>query len=260
MLTTTLSYNLISRDLNRAIEQKANQGLVSREIEYYLANISSVKTIDEFVDDSRLFNFAMRAHGLSDMAYAKAFMVKVLEEGIDEPGSFANGLTDPRFREFAETFNFVRYNEATTAFDRTQQGTVDRYTRQVLEEDAGAENPGVRLALYFERKASEITGPFDILGDRALLEVVQTVFSLPVSMSNQSIDKQAEMISSRIDFEDLKDPAKVSELLGRFTALWDVSNPQQTASAPTVAIGQPLQFGLSSNLLASLQNLRLGGR
>ncbi len=260
MLTTTLSYNLISRDLGRAIEQKANQSLVSREIEYYMANISNVKTIDEFVDDTRLFNFAMRAHGLSDMAYAKAFMVKVLEEGIDEPGSFANGLTDPRFREFAETFNFVRYNDATTAFDRTQQGTVDRYTRQALEEDAGAENPGVRLALYFERKASEVTSAFDILGDRALLEVVQTVFSLPTSMSVQSIDKQAEMIASRLDLEDLKDPAKVGELLERFTALWDVNNPQQAPSTPTVAIGQPLQFGLSSNLLASLQNLRLGGR
>ena len=260
MLTTTVSYNLIARDLGRAIEQKANQGLVSREIEYYLANISNVKTIDDFVDDSRLFNFAMRAHGLSDMAYARAFMVKVLEEGVDDPSSFANGLTDPRFREFATTFNFARYNEATTAFDRTQQGTVDRYTRQVLEEDAGAENPGVRLALYFERKASEISSAYDILGDRALLEVVQTVLNLPTSIASQSIDKQAAMIAARLDLEELKDPTKVSEFLERFTALWDINNPQQAASAPTVAIGQPLQFGLSANLLASLQNLRLGGR
>jgi len=44
----------------------------------------------------------------------------------------------------------------TTIFDRTRQGTVDAYVRQTLEEDAGARNEGVRLALYFNRKAGDI--------------------------------------------------------------------------------------------------------
>ena len=260
MLTTTTSYRLIANDLNRALTQKESQPQVSRETEYYLENISNVKSIDEFVDDHRLFNYAMRAHGLGDMTYAKAFMVKVLKEGIDASDSFANSLSDTRFRAFAETFNFARYGEATTAFDRTQQGTVDKYVRQALEEDAGNDNQGVRLALYFQRRAGDIDTAYSILADRALLEVVQTALNLPAAIATQDIDKQAALIESRIDLEDFKDPDKLASFLNRFTALWDVNNPQTASTPATVLISQPLQLGLSTSLLTSIQNLRLGGR
>ncbi|MGI9425280.1 MAG: DUF1217 domain-containing protein [Hyphomicrobiaceae bacterium] len=260
MLTTTASYSLISRDFTVALERKANEPFVAREAEHYLSRISEIKTLDEFVEDSRVFNFAMRAHGLSEMTYAKAFMTKVLKEGIDDPESFANGLSDTRFRDFAEVFNFARYSDATTAFGRTQQETVDKYIRQTLEEDAGLENPGVRLALYFERRADDITNAFSILADRALLEVVQTVLQLPPSIATQDIDRQAELIESRIDIEELKDPEKLGEFLERFTSLWDINNPQSAPVTPSILVGQPIQFGLSASLLTSLQNMRLGGR
>jgi hypothetical protein len=97
----------------------------------------------------------MKAHGLGDMTYAKAFMEKVLEEGVDAI-SFANSLSDKRYAEFAKTFNFKAFGEATTSFTKTQQGVVDKYLRQTLEEQAGDENQGVRLALYFQRKAETI--------------------------------------------------------------------------------------------------------
>ena len=41
-------------------------------MEYYRENIGKVETVDEFVDDSRLLNFALKAYGLEDMSYAKA--------------------------------------------------------------------------------------------------------------------------------------------------------------------------------------------
>ena len=159
MLTTLASYTLISSNLTRSLDNVADRPQVARETEYYLAHIEDVKSIDDFLADKRLFAYAMKAFGLSDLTYAKALMRKVLVEGIDESDSLANTLTDLRYRDFAETFNFVRYGEATTVFDRTRQGTVDRYVQQTLEEDAGAQNEGVRLALYFQRKASSITTP-----------------------------------------------------------------------------------------------------
>ena len=104
------------------------------------------------------------------MAYAKAFMRKVLEEGVDDPDSFANKLTDKRYRNLPSRFNFKRYGETTTAFDRTQQGTVDKYDRQTLEEQAGAKDDGVRLALYFARKAPDVESVSGLLADPALLK------------------------------------------------------------------------------------------
>lgn len=259
MLTTTADFRLITQDLTRTLNTTAEQPMVSRESEYYLENIGNVESLDDFLADDRLFSFAMRAHGLEEMTYAKAFMRKVLSEGIDEPRSFANSLADPRYADFAETFNFERYGDTATSFGRTGQGTVDKYVRQTLELDAGSQNEGVRLALYFLRKAPEVETTLGLLGDPALLAVTRTALGLSQSMSNTDLDRQVALIEERLDVADLKDPAKLDDFLNRFTTLYELENPTATASAPNVLANQPLQLGISSNILSSLQNLKLGG-
>lgn len=260
MFTAPVGYRLISSDLTRSLKQTSEQPVVERETEYYLSRISSIKSVDDFLADDRVYNYAMKAYGLSDMAYAKAYMRKVLEEGIDKDDSFANTLTDVRYKEFAEAFNFQRYGETTTAFDRTQKGTADKYIRQTLEEDAGAQNEGVRLALYFQRKADAIESPLNILADKALLKVVQTALSIPESTSSLDIDRQADLISSKLEIEDLKDPEKLQKFLDRFVTLWEVQNPTNTtASAASIILNQTLQSTINSGILTSLQNLTFRG-
>jgi hypothetical protein len=260
MLSTYVSYQFVTRDLSRSLEVTASDPVNSRETDYYRENIVKVKSVDDFIGDDRLFSYAMRAHGLEDMIYAKAFIRKVLEEGVDDTSSFANSLTDRRYREFTATFNFARYGETTVAFDRTQSGTIERYTRYRLEQSAGETNEGVRLALYFERRASEISSPLDILADPALLKVAQTALSISLATAALDIEKQADMIGERLDIEDLKEPDKLAAFLQRFTALWDLSNETQGAQAPNVLAGQPIEFGINQDILTSLQNLKLTGR
>ena len=76
MLTTFTSFRLISSDLNKSIERTSSQPLVKREIDHYNKTIGSIKSIDAFVKNDRVFKFAMKAFGLEDMDYAKAFMKK----------------------------------------------------------------------------------------------------------------------------------------------------------------------------------------
>jgi hypothetical protein len=260
VLNTIASYRAVSADLGRSLARTAESPQVERESAYYLANIEKVTSIDAFMADDRLFTYAMKAFGLSDMTYAKAFMRKALEGGIDASDSFANKLADGRYREFVETFNFARYGETATVFTRARQGTVDRYVRQSMEESAGAQNEGVRLALYFQRKAASIDSPYDILADPALLKVVQTALRIPVETGMQDIDKQAALITKRLDLADLKDPKKLDAFLTRFAGMWDVDNKATTASSPMLAlIARPTEAGVGADLLLSLQNLKLGG-
>ncbi|MBL3684264.1 hypothetical protein F2981_09170 [Sinorhizobium meliloti] len=70
--TTYTSYRLITADLTKSLERVSAQPDVARETEYYLSKIGSIKTLTHFFADSRLYNYAMKAHGLEDMAYAKA--------------------------------------------------------------------------------------------------------------------------------------------------------------------------------------------
>jgi hypothetical protein len=260
VLTTTASYRLLASDMTRSLERTASTPSVERDSARYLKRIGEIKSIDEFLADDRVFSYAMKAFGLGDMTYAKAFMRKALEGGIDDKESFANSLADKRYRDFVETFNFARYGDTATVFTRTRQGTVDRFVRQTLEETAGDQNQGVRLALYFQRKAAALSDVYDILADPALLRVVQTALNIPPESGTMDIDRQAALIESKIDLADLKDPAKLDAVLTRFTSLWEVQNPTAAAASPaTILIGGPIESGFSAELLLSLQNLKLGG-
>ncbi|GGK42787.1 DUF1217 domain-containing protein [Salinarimonas ramus] len=258
MLATALSYRLVASDLPRTLERTAQAPQASREIAYYREKIGTVKSIEDFLADDRLFSFAMKAHGLSDMTYAKGFMRKALVEGIDSRDAFAVKLVDKRYRDFVETFNFKRHGETATIFSRAVQGTIDKYVRQTLEETQGAQNEGVRLALYFERKAPSLRNMYEILADPALAKVVRTALALPDSMAATDIDRQARLFEDRIDLADFKDPEKLNAFIERFTGLWDLANPQAPAQAPNVLIGQPVTAQIGSDLLMSLQSIRFG--
>ena len=260
MLTTSAAYRSVVRDLDRSLGVVARRPEIRREAAYYLAHIREAKSVDAFLKDDRLYTFAMSAYGLKDMLYAKAFMRKVLSEGVDGAKSFAVQLADPRFREFAEAFNFARYGATATVFDRAQQGAVDRYVRIALETDAGRQDEGVRLALYFQRKAPSVTTAYGLLADAAVYKVVQTALQIPPAASASDIDKHAAFIAAKINVEDFKDPDKLSRFISRFTALWQAGNANAQGQAPQIGLVQPLLTTISNSAMLLLQSLRIGGR
>jgi hypothetical protein len=242
--------------MDRSLESLSRRPDVAREIAYYLEKIESVKTIDDFLKDDRLFKFAMKAYGLGEFDYAKAFMRKVLTEGIDTRDAFANALADGRYREFAEAFNFKRYADAATIFDRARQGTVDRYARQSLEEEEGTSNDNVRLALYFERRAGSIEGPFDILSDKALTQFIYKALGLPATTSAVGIDRQAAIIADRLDFETLKSPEGISKWMTRFAAMSDIDAPKIVSNSIALLGGNTTTGGFGIDLMLAIQGAR----
>lgn len=350
-----IAFQAVARNLPASIARTAAKPDVATETAYFEKNIGKVKTLDDFMADDRLYRYAVEAYGLGDMAYAKAFMRRVLEEGTNSPDSFANRMSDPRYREFAAAFDFPKTAKETqifqdnirtvttvtffthsealfdyamkafglesiagktdeiaramhdgkltesfgdpeidakfreflkvydfnakgslTTFDKTlqqtttdryaaavraeqTQPTVDRYVRQQFEESQGATNENVRLALYFSRKAPGLRNAFQVLADPALLQVVQTALGIPKESSAMPIDKQAEVISKRLDFEKLQDPEELQKFLTRFTAMADVQAGPPMSAALTILVGPPASAGMTTDLLMSIQSLRLGG-
>jgi hypothetical protein len=372
LLSTYISYQLIAKDLPKALDRVENQPMVDRETKYYLENITKVKSIEEFVKDDRLFRYAMKAHGLEDMAYAKAFMVKALKEGVANQDSFANKLSDKRYAEFVTTYNFAAHGELATVYNKAQhevtknygiqaaiagvdpnsafvknetayylanitkvksvdalmgndrlvtyalaayglddtaenktllrksleggiadpesfankltdktflalasaldfeglgekattyvkaeQPSIDKYLRQTLEENAGEQNEGVRLALYFERKAPTLTSFYEVLAEPALARVMRTALSLPDSFASADIDKQVKLFEEKFNIEDFSDPEKLGEFLTRFTSLWEISNPSSPAQTSlSVLFSQPVEAGISTSLLFAIQSMK----
>lgn len=182
MLNTYTSYQLIARDIPKAISQVETQPMVQRETDYYLANIGKVKSIDEFVNNDRLFKYAMKAFGLSDMDYAKAFMVKALKEGVTDPDSFANKLTDKRYAEFVKAFNFAKNGETATSYNMAQQGVTKNFAIQVELNATQDGLDGYRgETTNFLANIGNVKSIDDLMGDKRLLGYAMAAFGLDVS-------------------------------------------------------------------------------
>ncbi len=233
------------------------------ESEYYFATIDSVETVDQLLDDDRLVTYLKKAYGFGDEAISDQVLRLVLTSDRNDPRSFVNSGTNTRFRELADAFNFgtdglaKRVSVGQAQDENDILDTQDLYLRQTIEQRAGDQNQGVRLALYFQRKAPSITSAFGILADKALMEVAMTALGFPDSMAQADTDRLAKMIESRIDFADFKDPAKVDKFLARFTALYDIGNPQTTTSIPSLLLGGQDGGIIGLDLLASIQSIKL---
>lgn len=260
MLSTTASYLAVSSNLSRTQAATAADPTVKRDTAYYLANIGNVKTVSDFVNNYKLFSYAMKAFGLGDMTYAKGMMIKVLEGGIKDSKALANKLSDPRYKAFATVFDFTGKGASVTSSIAATTGTTAKYVEQTLEETQGAQNQGVRLALYFQRTAPSITSAYGLLADPAMLKVVQTIFGIPPNSGQSSIDTQAAYLDKLLNVKDLQDPTKLKKLVERFTAQWDAdgNNPDPSAGSALLSVDSS-GLGLSSDLLMSIAGLKLGG-
>ena len=260
MLSTIADYARLTKDMGKSLTQVAAQPDVSRDTDYFLSHIGNVKTIDDFLKDYRLYSYAMKAYGLSDMTYAKAFMRKVLTEGVSDKDAFANKLSDTRYRQFATAFNFAELGDQATQATAATTGTATQYVTQTMEQKAGDQNEGLRLALYFTRKASSITTGYEILADKALTQVVQTAMGWSSTISSADIDAQAKMITNKINLTDFQDPAKVTKFVQRFAAMWDATQAQSDNSTNPalvlIAGASSTSASLDTDMLTTLQNIK----
>lgn len=238
--------------------------LAEEEAKYYSAQMQKVESVEEFLSDARLVAFVLEANGVDPTSVDATFMAKIFTSDLEDPKSFVNQQPNRAFRKIVASFNFgadgnvVRPDEAEIQSRRGIYQTVDSYVRQMMEESAGSDNPGVRLALYFERKAASLSTPYDLLADDALFEVFKVLYSLPDEIGSADIDAQADTIERYLDLKDLQDPEKVAKMIVKFCVLYDADNAATADPLLTLFDGSA-NAGISADLMMSLAQLRLGG-
>ncbi|MGV1790695.1 DUF1217 domain-containing protein [Rhizobium lusitanum] len=230
---------------------------------YFATNIANVTSVTDLLADSKLTNFILTANGIDPKSVDTATLKKAFASDPSDPKSFINTDDGAKFKSIVEAFNFGTDGNLTDSKLGTaqNQGTLaatnDLYLHQTLEDQEGQTNPGVRLALYFQRKAPDINSVYDIMGDAALYEVITTTYNLPSSISNMDVDTQAKMLSNFVNVSDLQDPDKVNKLLQRFSAMYDMENNTTSSTSPALAIltGSSSGVGISGDTLLSIAQL-----
>lgn len=260
----TTSRDAVQKDTLNLYTAKSQFGLIkpgsdyiAAETAYYDANVVKLHSIDDLMADKRLLNYALTAYGLDPAKETPARIRQMLEGGITDPNSPANKSGSKNYIAFVTAFNFAQYGEKATTRSLAQQPATEKYVRQTLEEDAGKTNEGVRLALYFQRKAPTLTNWYEVLADKALSQVVRTAFGLPEAFAKADIDKQVKLFESKFNIKDFADPVKLNKFITRYTTMYELNNPSSPQmSAATILFAQPTTVGVSTDLLFAMQRLK----
>ncbi len=248
-------------------DNKAAKAGATDDMNYYTKTIQGIDSVDKLLSDSKLVKVVLGSYGFDPAKVTKDFLKKVFSSDLNDPKSFANTQTDQRWAQLAGAFNFdsktgkIASIDQSGAMDRRARiATVDNYYQQTLETEAGDDNAGTRLALYFQRMAPTITSAYDILADQALLQFFKVSNNLPDGFSTLPIDTQAAKVKSVMNLKDLSDPEKVKNMVKKFTALYDIQNGGTTSGASALSVLSAGSGGasLSADTLFTLSQLKRG--
>ncbi|MFN7027036.1 MAG: DUF1217 domain-containing protein [Pseudorhizobium sp.] len=200
MVSTYLSYDLVNRDMFKTLQRVGSEQQVAREAQYYKENIGKVSSIDEFMGDYRLYSYAMKAYGLEEMTYAKAFMKKVLESDLSDANSYANLLTDDRYKTFAAAFSFSETGAKAIAQSAAQQDEMlELYDQSILAMGDTVKEE----TRYYKVMMAQVDDVDDILRNDRLRRYVFSALGIDDSVYSYQVVKKA-MTS------DKNDPASYS--------------------------------------------------
>jgi hypothetical protein len=218
------------------LKDKASKD-ATKAVDEFAKGMEKVKSLDDLLADKKLTGFVLTSVGLDPKDYSKETLKKIFTSDPLNDKSYLNTKADGKFKDIVADFNFDTKGNLTRAklgaiqdkgaMDRTD----DAYVQQTLETQEGQTNDGTRLALYFTRKAPQITSLYSILGDKALFQVVTTAFNLPSQLSGMEPDRQVALLEKFVDLKDLGDAKKVDKLVKRFTAMYDIKNNANASPA-----------------------------
>ena len=216
-----------------------------RDETYYRATIASVGSAEELVADRRLLRVTLAAFGLQDDLPNRAYVQKVLESSVYDSGSFANRLTDKRYKAMAQAFSFADRTVPRNQLTGFADDILQKYRDRSFEQAVGDQNESMRLALALKgdlaalasQPSSEATRWYTVIGTPSLSSVFETAFNLPSSFGTLDIDQQVEVLRLRTEsltgadtIEQFSNPEAIDTLTKRFFLIGQITEMQGTSA------------------------------
>ena len=82
-------------------------------------------------------------------------------------------------------------------------------------------------------------------------------FGLTASSNESTLDAQAKLIGTKLDLENISDPAVLDKFLTRFTTMYESANNTAASSAPVIILTQSTEALTSIDTLTKIQSLRI---
>lgn len=248
--TGLMGYQFLSSNFERQINLFSSQPQIEREVNYFEENIVAVQSADDLVGDRRLRHFALDAFGLSEDKDNIFFVKKVLEEGVVDRESFANKLSDPRYRNISKSFGFGLFAGASRFGENFAEGVVGRFKlarfqSAIFEVDADIgkvlASESILDDIVSENKSNDSRW-FSVMGHPPVRSVLESALGLPKSMAAIDLDQQLSTFKEKSkdifgtsDVERFLD-ADIKEVIARRFLLRQALNVSQTTSSASTAL------------------------
>lgn len=204
----------------------AKTGAVQSEIDYFRAKVGKVATVDDFLKDYRLLQFALTAYDMEDQLQYPARIKQILKDDPTASGALVNRMTNAGYRQINADFAFFKKGTAQLKNATFIDGLVEKYKSARYEMSLGELNPAVSDAMYFERKISKVKNAYEIIGDPVFFDVALTALNIPRSVAATKVERMKATIESKLDMTKLSDANYRRKLVERYLVLKDVQTQQ----------------------------------
>lgn len=244
-------WNFLQATYDKQLDSFSKSPVLQRDADYFAENIGNVKTVDDLVNDYRLLSVALGAFGLEDQVDMKALVKKVLQDGTTADDALSSKLGDDRWISFSESFGFGPGETVQTSNAGAMAGLVQTYKVQSFEIAVGEQDNSMRVAMYAQRELQVLaeddtsvdTKWFNVMGQPAIREMLETALGLPSDMGASDLDTQLVNFKKRSiamfgtdDISTFSDPDKMERLVNVYLARAEIQEFNASNSAGATAL------------------------
>jgi hypothetical protein len=245
-----VGWSFLQRTMENQTAAFNSDAVLTRDTDYFEANIGKIDTAEQLVGDRRLLRVALGAFGLQDDIDNKYFIQKMLEDGTINDDALSNRLTDPRYKELVSAFGFGDFDIPSSKISDFGTKITAAFRERSFEVAVGEQNDDMRLSLNADRELVDLAADsssndakwFKILGSSPLKSVFQAALAMPSAFGQLDIDKQLELFKDRAEsvfgtseISDFSDPALREKLIERQLLMSQI-NSFQTSSSASIAL------------------------
>lgn len=207
--------------------------------------LRTLTSLSELVENRRLLEVVLGAHGLADQVDNRALVTRVIEQGPGQDG-LAGRLGDVRWLELARTFS----SGVRGLTDATITRILDAHARETHTALVTREQEGLGTALAARDRLEDLAADgasdrlvwLSVIGDDSLRRIFETTLGLPQSFWTLDVTtlerRLGEAFEARFGTSvsaAIADPDTRESILERAIAL-DAGTRAQTTSAGAIAL------------------------
>ncbi|MCW4113400.1 DUF1217 domain-containing protein [Aurantimonas sp. MSK8Z-1] len=226
-----------------------NAAAAETEGTYFKSQLSTITTVDQLVNNDRLFDYALKAFGIDPTYMSKSYVKEALTADRSDKTAYISSTANSKFFDLATQLGFGPSGSATaqTSNATVLDDTVYRYNETTGN---GTGPAAVQYKTdYFENTIGNVTQVTDLTGNEKLLDYVVTAFGFnPDAVSAGTIVNVLKMGDTYIDGlnASASDTAKYKAMYAAFNFNTDGSvgagGPISAAGIETVKDGYQAHY------------------